>query len=67
MMVMTVRCHRMRKCIIRLLQWEVGVGDVELGVARHTYYVGGTGVTGHTARFFAVYVDVSLLCQLCTI
>ena len=25
----------MRKFIIRLLQWEVGVGDVELGVARH--------------------------------
>jgi len=32
--VMTVKCHRMRKYIIRLLQWEVGVGDVELGVAR---------------------------------
>jgi len=30
-----VCCHRMRKFIIRLLQWEVGVGDVELGVARH--------------------------------
>jgi len=26
----------MRKFIIRLLQWEVGVGDVELGVARHS-------------------------------
>ena len=29
----------MRKCIIRLLQWEVGVGDVELGVARQLFEV----------------------------
>ena len=34
MMVMTARRNRMRKYIIRLLRWEVGVGDVELGVAR---------------------------------
>jgi len=39
--VMTMRCHRMRKFIIRLLQWEVGVGDVELGVARQKHLVTG--------------------------